>query len=405
VNAQLVILGGFAAKNVARRRRGKTLRCAQRDIGAIALAAVLLAACGGQAAPSVQSSTAPASVPASGSVAPASKPAPASPSASAAPASKQAAASPIASKPAALTPLHIAIAQASANQIIWPLTKASGYFEKYGLDVKLDSIEGSAGATAALISGDLDAATIPGQAIAAAQAGGADLVMIGGLVNASFLKIMAVPSVKSIEDVKGKTVAITKTGASDYWTWKEVMDHYGWKDSDITFVNANTIQGQVALLQRGEAQAIAVGSPSNLIAEKSGAHLVLDVTTLNLASQQNGVTAFRKTLQAKRPAMLDLMKATAAGIARWRSDPQFSKDFIKSYLRDDDPADIEAIYQGYLPVFAKAPYPSRDGFAKVIQEVSVENPKVKDLSPDQLMDASLVKELEDSGFIAQLYPS
>jgi NitT/TauT family transport system substrate-binding protein len=301
--------------------------------------------------------------------------------------------------------LHIAVAQASANQIIWPLAKQAGYFEKYGLNVTLDAVEGSAGATAALISGDLDASTIPGQAIAAAQAGGADLVMIAGLVNQSMLRIMVPASIRSMEDVKGKTIAITKTGASDYWTWKELMDRYGWKDNDVTFVNANSLQGQVALLQRGDAQAIAVGAPSNLIAEKSGAHQILDVTTLNIASQQNGVTALRKTLAAKRPALVNLMKATTAAIARWRTDAQFSKDFIKTYLKDDDPNDLETIYQAYLPVFAKAPYPSRDGFARVIDEVGVENPKVKGLAPDQMMDTSLVKELEDSGFIAQLYPS
>ena len=49
------------------------------------------------------------------------------------------------------------------------------------------------------------------------------------------------------------------------------------------------------------------------------------------------------------------------------------------------------------------PYPSREGMAKVIVEVSSQNPKAKDLNVDQLMDLSVVKELEDSGFIKQIY--
>jgi NitT/TauT family transport system substrate-binding protein len=319
-----------------------------------------------------------------------------------------------AAKPASATPppspsakvaLHLAVPQPSANQLVWPIAKQAGYFDKYGLDVKLDNVEGSAAATAALISGELDASTIPGQAIVSAQAGGADLVMAAGFVNFDPLRIMAVAAIKSLDDLKGKTVAITRVGGSDYWTWKELMGRQGWKDGDITFVNANSIAGQVALLQRGDAQAIAVGAPGNVLAEKNGAHLVVDMVSLNVASQQNGMTAIRKTLTDKRPAMINLIKASMEAIARWRSDAQFSKDFIKTYLKDSDPADIDAIYQQFQPVFPQVPYPSREGFAKVIEEVAVDNPKVKGVTPDQMMDTSLVKEIEDSGFVKTLYRS
>ena len=41
--------------------------------------------------------------------------------------------------------------------------------------------------------------------------------------------------------------------------------------------------------------------------------------------------------------------------------------------------------------------------AKVIQEVTAQNPKAKDLTLDQLMDLSVVKELEDTWFIKMIY--
>jgi hypothetical protein len=42
---------------------------------------------------------------------------------------------------------------------------------------------------------------------------------------------------------------------------------------------------------------------------------------------------------------------------------------------------------------------------KVMDEVSAQNSKAKDLDVDKLIDASVVKELEDSGFIKQIYGS
>ncbi len=41
----------------------------------------------------------------------------------------------------------------------------------------------------------------------------------------------------------------------------------------------------------------------------------------------------------------------------------------------------------------------------MIEEVAAQNPKASDLKVDALIDASVVKELEDSGFIAQIYSS
>jgi hypothetical protein len=58
--------------------------------------------------------------------------------------------------------------------------------------------------------------------------------------------------------------------------------------------------------------------------------------------------------------------------------------------------------EAYGPIWPQAPYLSRDGLAKVMQEVTAQNPKANDLNVDQLMDTSIVKELEDSGFIKQV---
>jgi hypothetical protein len=40
---------------------------------------------------------------------------------------------------------------------------------------------------------------------------------------------------------------------------------------------------------------------------------------------------------------------------------------------------------------------------KVIDEVAAQNPRARDLEVDRLMDRSVVKELEDSGFVREVY--
>jgi NitT/TauT family transport system substrate-binding protein len=227
--------------------------------------------------------------------------------------------------------------------------------------------------------------------------------MVAGFVNKAVLRVVGTPAIKSIDDVKGKSVAITKVGQTDYVIWKAIMARQGWKESDLTFLPGNTVAGQVALLQRGDAQAMMVSPPNDVLGERAGGHLVLDTATLNIPSQQNGLVISRKVLAEKRPAILNVVKASIESFARWQKDPAFVKDVIKKYLKETDERFVDVGYEAYLSIWPKAPYPSREGFAAVIEDVASQNPKAKGLSPDQMMDTSLVKELEDSGFIRQIF--
>jgi len=45
----------------------------------------------------------------------------------------------------------------------------------------------------------------------------------------------------------------------------------------------------------------------------------------------------------------------------------------------------------------------KEGFAEQIREVSTVTPEAKNVTPDECMDNSFVKKLEDSGFIKQVF--
>ena len=291
----------------------------------------------------------------------------------------------------------------TANQMVWPLARDAGYFDNYGVNFDLKYVNGSATAVAALVAGDLDVASVAGSAIVGAQAAGQDIVMVAGFLNQAVFRILANDDVKSIDDVKGKTVAVTRVGQADYFAWQTVIEHQHWGAEDIKFVNANDVAGQVGLLQQGQVQAIAVSPPNDVLARKSGAHLVLDTATLNVPEQNVGFGVTRAYLDANRSAVSSVLKASIEAMARWKKDAAFAKGVIQKYLESVDPQFIDDGYEAYGPLWPRAPYPSRDGMLKVIDEVSAQNPKAKDLDVDQLMDTSVVKELEDSGFIQQIY--
>jgi hypothetical protein len=140
-----------------------------------------------------------------------------------------------------------------------------------------------------------------------------------------------------------------------------------------------------------------------VLAEQVGAHQILDSATLNEPEQNVGVAVTRTYLAEHGPEIQNMLKASVEAIARWKKDPAFVKGVISKYLKIDDQRFVDVGYDAYVNVWPQAPYPTREGTQRVINQVAAQNPRAKDLTPDQVLDMSAVKTLEDSGFIKQIY--
>lgn len=304
------------------------------------------------------------------------------------------------------TPLRVRAAWVAktAGQMLWPVAREAGYFARYGLDVDLQFISSSTIAVPALLAGDIGLAAMAGSAVVSAQASGSDIVMFAGLQNASIFRVVAAASVAGLADIKGQTVAVTQIGSNDYFIWQTIMQHQGWTQDDVKLVAASGVDGQIALLQKGEVAAIAVSPPNNVIAVKqTGGHEVLDTATLNEPEQNLGITALRTFLAGNRPVCEAILKATIEATRRYKEDPEFAKQVIRTYLEVSDPDIVDAGYAAYVPIFPRDPYPTAPGFQRIIDEIATQNPKAAGLGPQRLIDSSLVDELETSGFVQHVY--
>ena len=367
--------------------------------GALAVTTLVLAGCGSAAAPA---SAPPAASKPAGSAPQSPRPA-ASTSASAKPAAS-AAPSVKPAVPGAANAVKAAWVAITANQMIWPVAVEAGYFDKYGVNFSLQYVQGSLTSVQAMQAGDLQMVEAAGSAVISGRSAKTDIVMTAGFLNETVWRIMATPSITSVDQLKGKTVAVTKIGNSDYFAWPILAKKQGWKDTDFKYAPASNPPGQVALLSRGDAVAAAFSPPNDVLAKtKGGAHLVLDEATFHEPSQQTGMILFKSYIAQNHATALNVVKASVEAIHRWKTDPAFAKGVIKKYLKQTDPAYIDDGYSAYAPLWPQEPYPSRDGFAEAIAEVASQNPKVKGITPDECIDNSLVKELVDSGFIKQIY--
>jgi hypothetical protein len=68
-----------------------------------------------------------------------------------------------------------------------------------------------------------------------------------------------------------------------------------------------------------------------------------------------------------------------------------------------DPEGLERAYRAYTAVFPDNLMPTPDGVKTMLDDLAIKDPKAAAADPKTFVDASLIRELESSGFIKQLY--
>jgi hypothetical protein len=80
-----------------------------------------------------------------------------------------------------------------------------------------------------------------------------------------------------------------------------------------------------------------------------------------------------------------------------------SKKILAGYTGVSDDELLEIAYDVYiLKIRSKVPYPVNKGWKTLIDFTARDNPKVHDVKTEEILDDSIMKELDESGFIKRL---
>ncbi|MGH7766068.1 MAG: hypothetical protein ACREQP_01325, partial [Candidatus Binatia bacterium] len=96
----------------------------------------------------------------------------------------------------------------------------------------------------------------------------------------------------------------------------------------------------------------------------------------------------------------NFLRALIEGVHYYLANKEFSLKVLAKYMKVGDRDVLEENFREYD--FPLKPYPAKEYFALPIQEVGRKDPRVLKEPPERFADSSLVKELDDSGFIDKL---
>jgi len=282
-----------------------------------------------------------------------------------------------------------------------------GYFRQNDIDAALVYIGPGAKCAQTVVSGDIELGTpSPGVSLGANLTGG-DLVFIAGVDRRLALALVVRPEIKSVADLKGKTIGVSQAGTSIEYGARYILEKHGLKPGgDVKIMQTGGHPNSLAALQNKLLAGAVLSFPTRTVARKAGLVELVDLGQEEVSYPGGALTMRRAYLDANPALARRIIKAYVEGIHRYRTDRAFAVRTVARYARTTDFAAVEATYNGLSDALVgPKPYVPREGIVESIKALASRRPEAAKLDPKRFIRDELVKELDDSGFIDNLYKS
>src|SRR5579862_5493285 len=127
----------------------------------------------------------------------------------------------------------------------------AGIFKKHGINLEISSFAGDAKEMQALAAGSIDIALGGGPAFATIVKG-VPMKAVAAEANAPntiLLVVLKDGPIKSVDDLKGKTVSVSTVGSLTYWLTQQLSRAQGWGDDGIKITPLGAAEAQIAALK------------------------------------------------------------------------------------------------------------------------------------------------------------
>ncbi|MBI4529553.1 MAG: ABC transporter substrate-binding protein [Deltaproteobacteria bacterium] len=302
--------------------------------------------------------------------------------------------------------LRAAYTSISGNMTPLWAAREGGYLKKYGLDVDIISMPSGNEGMNALIAGEVEFLAIAGSTTATAAVGGAEVIALATTIERLVTSLIVGPAIQKPEDLKGKSVGISRFGTSIDTAARMAIQHYGLEPiKDVAITQIGAMSSILTALRANRIQAAILSYPSITQARREGFRELLDIASLGMPYASTGISVRKAFVQQRRDVATNYVKAVVEAIARLKKDKPFALEVMSKYLRTKDRDVLEETYGVSVVRYLKrVPLPTPEAFRSVLEELAQTNPKAKGQDLRKFYDDSIVLELERSGFINSLYP-
>jgi NitT/TauT family transport system substrate-binding protein len=304
-----------------------------------------------------------------------------------------------------LRSVRMAFTSLSAVMIPPWMAREAGIFNKHGLEVEVIATPTGVEGMNALIAGEVHFLQISGGTTASAALGGADVMIVGTTLDTLVQNFIARPEIEKAEQLRGKSVGITRFGTSIDVGARIALRHFGLvPDKDVAIVQVGGMESMVPALQANRIQAGILSYPAITQAKKLGHHVLLDVASLGMPYAFTGMTTRGRLIREEPDLVRRYMMAQVEAIARAKNDRNLAMKVMSKYLRTNNPSSLADAYEIDVQKYMlKVPLPTAAAVKSVLEDLATRVGKAREADPHRFFDDSFVRQMHASGFIDGLY--
>jgi ABC-type nitrate/sulfonate/bicarbonate transport system substrate-binding protein len=292
---------------------------------------------------------------------------------------------------------------AAAYAPFW-VAKDKGIFDKYGFDTRLIYMRGTVPTLAALANSELDFVQSGASPFIPYAAKGGDVVLLGCMANKVIdYVLIAHPSINRIEQLRGKPIGISRVGDQTHHYVREILKRNGISLKEVRLVQTGLQPERVAALRQGFTVASILNRPNNLPLEQEGYKRLLDIEDLKIPAGVRCLITTRKIMKAK-PAMVEsFVMAWLESIRYILTQKKEAKQVISKYTLNTEEVHLEEAWHTLATQTEIPPYASVTQLQGQSNLMAEDQPDLAKFDAKTMVDNSVIKKLEDSGWIKKLF--
>jgi NitT/TauT family transport system substrate-binding protein len=299
----------------------------------------------------------------------------------------------------------IAYSSIDTSNATWYTAHEAGFFKKHGLDVELIYIPSTTTAVSSILAGDVPIGNASGGGVANAVVGGADLVMVACYLNSLPYELVVQQSIKSPEELKGKSIGISRVGSASDVAARVLVKGLGLEPvKDVPILQVGGATERASAFRSG---AIAgFPSPPGIIHLAKGMPHRILISTADFKERFEFpficATTTKSYLSKNRDTVKKVLMSLIESTHFFKTRKEETKKIIAKYSRQSNPAYLEGSYQAVAKLYDKVPLVTREGTEVQIKAALARKPGAS-LKIEDFVDDGIVRELDKSGFIDKVY--
>jgi len=301
-----------------------------------------------------------------------------------------------ADRPGKLAPLRIAIVSRSTLDMPYFVARERGFFREEGLEAELILMK-AIQTIQALVAGGIDFGTATGTGVSAAV-NGADVRVVLALTDKPSFDMVAVPAIKSVQQLRGKKIGISAIGSLTEILARQILIANQVPPDQVTFLPLGTSDVTYVALKAGVIDATMVQIPQNFLAQDEGFRKLASGADVYRAVQ-GGLTTTKATISERPELVTKTIRATLRAVRLIANDKKYGLEFIKGPYLDlgkQRERFAERVYdaavQGYLLSGVVDEKLQREMITVAAQRVKPQQP----VTPERIFDFSFAHRVSEA---------